>query len=265
MQLEDFRHLEVSYVEVPTSALFIDDSYQRPANYSAVEGMIGAWHPLLVGTLTASKRASDRYALVDGQNRWTAGHALGLPAMPCMVVEGMSVASEALLFAALQEARRNIKPTHRFRAQVRGGLPRAVEISRVLTSRGLMLTSSITATSAPESISAVVALERMWTRGGPELIGGTLDALIAGWPGLRGRFRGEILQGVSQFIEADKPDLGRLAATLADRVGSPDQLMERSTSIRKGTGLGGGSAGYTVGILRDEYARGARRSRKARS
>lgn len=241
------------YAVLPTDALFVDARYQRPLSHFANE-ITENWDPTLVGTLVVSRRAANRYAIVDGQHRFAAGQTLGVGALPCVVYD-LSERDEAHLFARLQRLRRNVRPLDRYRAELFAGDERAVFINRQLKRFGITATNASGSTVGPDDLAAIVSLEWIYNRD-PELIPRVLETLIAAWPQRSGRFAGEILKGLALFFtRRTDVDTGVLIYALGENIGTPTDLTTRSSSLRKGRGTGGASAEYTRQVIDIEYTK----------
>lgn len=253
------------YELVAIDLLFIDPTYQRPET-RLVKIIAEEFHPEVFGVVLGSRRSNGKVAVMDGQQRTSAARLIGVPAVPSLVTDGLSVADEARIFVRLQRDRLNMRPVQRFKGELAGLYPRAITIKRILDGRGIELVEHSGKDAPPNALAAITALETIHDRFGPPVLEQTLDVIMAAWPQIRGRFRGEVVQAVAQFIAQDSPRSDRLVDTLTNpRLETPEALMERSAKLRTaGVGLGGGSIGYTVEIIRADYAKGGRGSRAKR-
>lgn len=252
-----------TFAWLPVESLFIDTRYQRPET-RLIREIAERFNWEQFGTLIVSKRAQLKYATIDGQQRRGAALMVGKVYVPCLLGIGLTVAQEARLFSRLQEDRLSVRPVHRFRADVCGEIPRALEIMAALDRLAIELVESSGRNAPPDALSAVVALEKMYDRYGLPIVQTALEVIIAAWPQQRGRFRGEVMQSIGGFLAIDEPKIDVLINMLsAPKIGSPDKLMERSANARKaGAGLGGGSIGYTIEVLRNDYRRRTRSARR---
>ena len=246
-------------------SLFVDTSYQRPVAHMA-DRIADRFDWLKFGALLVSLREDERGAVVDGQQRLTAGHKVGVMTVPCLVVRGLDLAGEAALFVSVQRDRLNVRPAHRFRAEVVAQLPDALEIDRALRARGIELTESSGRSAPPQALAAIDAVRKVWARGGIALVEQTLDVIVGAWAQKRGRFKGDLIRGIGRFIDDEQPDMGALLDALSDpdKLGSPGALSERAVALAKGSAArgGGGSEGYIVRVLRGDYAAARRRAQR---
>lgn len=253
---------------IETRECWVDLAYQRPETHLIRRIADDFRHEQFAAILVSEREGPDgRYAVIDGQQRLGAARLLGITHIPALVANTKTQAAEAALFVATQRERLNVRPAHRFRAEVVAGAPRALEIDALIKAHGLTLGESSGVREAPDAFAAIGTTEQMHDRFGIEVLATTFDVLVSAFPGMPGRWRGEFIAAIATFIAQDKPDLGRLIETLADdrpnRLGSPNVLYARSTDLRKGRGAGGGSWTYTVDVIRDDYRK--RRPRRSRS
>jgi hypothetical protein len=245
--------------------LFVDTDYQRPET-KLVESIAADFRPIAFGAVIVSQRPRDRYALIDGQQRVGGARLRGVERVPALVSVGLTRAQEARAFVHLNRERLAVRAVQRFRAELAGEDPRALTIKRVLDARAIELVESSGFNAPPDALSAIVAVEAVFDRWGVDALEVSLDVITGAWPQQRGRFQGEIVRAVAQMVVQDSPEVGRLMAAMAGpRVGSPAGLMERSANLRRGTGLGGKSVGYTVEVLRLAYYGRRRRTRGRRT
>jgi hypothetical protein len=254
---------------IPVAATFIDTAYQR-AMTSMAERIANDFRSELFGAIIVSRRPDGRYAIIDGQQRTEACRITGRPDVPALIHDALTVQQEAAIFVRLQRERLRVRSIDEFRAELVACELWAVEVQRVLGPRELRVAHTQFRDNRPSVIGAPRALRHVWERGGTALLEQMVDAIRAAWPQEHGRWDGQLMQAVGQFISEDAPDLARLVEVLADRrpgrLGTPSQVMEKSAARRKGgAGLGGGSIGYTVSVIREHYGDYRRPSRRAQT
>lgn len=256
------------YSRLAVNDLFVDITYQRPET-RLIKQIANELRAEQFGTIIVSARDDGRYAIVDGQQRVGAARLIGITHVPCLVLTGKTLAEEARLFVRLQKDRLNVRAYQRFQAEKVAEDPRALELQSCIDRAGLALIESSGEKEHPDSLAAVGHLEKTYDLGGAGIVDTTFEAIKAAWPGMTGRFRGEIVLAVGTVIAQDDADIARLVEVLADdrprKLGTPNRLMERSVAMRKGVGLGGGSTKYTIAVIREDYrayGRGSRRRAK---
>jgi hypothetical protein len=239
------------YRIVHAEDLEIDDAYQRPLG-AFVNKIVDDFMPALIGTLIVNHRGKKLY-VIDGQHRLHALKILGIRDVPCVVYQGLSRAEEAELFAKLQTERRRIRPSQRFQAEVVAKNDRALAIKKVLDKVGVEITDVGGRLMAPNEISAVVALERIYDAHGVSRLEEVLTICRLSFPEEKGALANDIVLGVSSFIATEKPDPDRLVKML-NQVTAWD-LKARATALRQGRGVGGGSPAYMAEAIASVYRR----------
>jgi hypothetical protein len=236
--------------------LAIDDAYQRPLG-TFVNNIVDDFMPALIGTLIVNHRGK-RLFVIDGQHRLVALRVLGIQDVPCVVYQGLSRADEAQLFAKLQTERRRIRPSQRFTAEVVAKNPRALAIKKVLDTTGVTITDVGGRLMAPDEISAVVALERIYDMHGASRLEDVLTVARLSFPDEKGALSNDIVLGISSFIATEKPDQDRLIRHL--RTVTAWDLKSRAAALRQGRGIGGGSPAYMAEAIASVYRRRRPRS-----
>ena len=168
---------------LPVEEMFIDKEYQRPLT-AFVRRIEARFDPLLFGTLVISDRGIKnkprRYAVVDGQTRWSAATRIGVQIVPTVVFTGLTPQDEAKMFADLQKERRGMTSWHRFRAQLAAGDPESHAIVKIAETAGYSLGEGVGEMRAMQALEscyrtddfvlerALVALKDAWPNEVPE-------------------------------------------------------------------------------------------------
>lgn len=236
---------------VPIDELLVDPTYQRPLT-SFWREVSDDFNPALVGTLIVSERSNGTKSIIDGQTRWEAMRARGMPGAPCLIYEGLSRAQEADLFADLQTRRRGMRTYHRFRAQLVAKQPMQVAIAKVVTGAGFELGVQET----PNTLQSIAALERAFKvdKNG-EHLADVLAVIREVW-GTENKVAvsAQIMAGLSTFIrQQERLDYDRLKSRLRDV--TPKLILNRAAQIREGAGAGTGAATSVSQAILKEYAR----------
>jgi hypothetical protein len=220
------------YRRIKLDGLVIDDRYQRPLERSRVKAIAKNYDENLLGVLEVSHR-NGKCAVFDGQHRLEALKLVGVPDAPCLVHENLSAEDEARLFVRFQRERKTVHPVDRFKAQLFSGDARAREIQDAVTAAGYKIGHRGPDAGRVRDVRAVVALERLHSRGGPEAITRTLDLVSTLWDGDPKSTDGAFLEGLYHFFNEYE-----------DRV--DDEALEQlrsqppATILRRAIGMGGG-------------------------
>lgn len=224
---------------IPTSALFVDDRYQRLIEMNRVRKIVRDFEEDLFGVLEVNRRGTNgKYAIIDGQHRHKAAEILGIEEVPCTIRENMSAQKEASLFTKIQTSRKGLNQVDRFMAQVFAEDHDSVDIYNIVNSLDLTIDRS---RHSSTTISAVISLERIYNRWGGQHLKYTLTESKAIWGGEDGSLQGAFLDGFARFLAAYGDT--RYTDLVKERLGlvMPTTLMRRASAIR-----GGGSQ---MGVL----------------
>lgn len=184
------------YERVPLDELMVDPSYQRVLEEKRVNKIVAEFDPALLGVLEVSLR-NGKAAIFDGQHRFAALQRRGAKDAPCLIHEGLTVAEEAMLFVDLQTRRKALRPLDRFKARIVAGDESAISITRIAHEHGYVIAEGA---NSINGIGAVAALDRIYDRGGSDLLSKTLE-LVSVYRGEPKGTDGSLLEGLAIAIE----------------------------------------------------------------
>lgn len=249
------------------SNLHGDSRYQRPIAKRKVRKIAAEFDPDALGSIYVSERDDGTFVVLDGHHRVVAVRdELGWTdqKVPCHVYHGLSLEDEARLFRKFNELRTRPRPIDLYRAKVVEGDPAALDIEKLLKSRGLVVNTGL----APNTVQAVQALERIYTNGGKVVLGRALDVAARAWGARGDAYQGDVLTGIalvcSRFPTAN---LDRLVKKLAAH--EPGVLLSRARLLRESeasagvSGSDGRVASATARVIVGLYNAGARAGRLA--
>jgi hypothetical protein len=237
------REASVSrYKQVPLDDLIVDPAYQRVLDESRVDRIAEEFDPALLGTLEISVR-NGKCAVFDGQHRLEALRRRGAAKAPCLVHTGLSVPEEAMLFVNLQTQRKNLRPIDRFRARLVAGEEQATAIREIADGYGYTITDG----GHPREIGAITALDRVYARGGMDLLHSMFSLLVI-WQGEPRSTDGALIEGLGLATERYRAD------RRWDR--APDALAEITATslLRKAVAsleMGGGSGSRPQAVAKE--------------
>ncbi|MFV8227480.1 DUF6551 family protein [Mycolicibacterium fortuitum] len=161
--------------------LFVDHTYQRPADLSRARRLAADWDRRLAGIIEVSDRGtgeSPRYAVIDGQHRWEAARLCDeVPVLVASIHEGLTVADEARLFDRLNSQRRQPSTWDHWRARKSSGDPDVLAIEAVVEELGLRIDPGPRA----GNVRCTATLEKLAARGGTGLVCETLKLITNVW------------------------------------------------------------------------------------
>jgi hypothetical protein len=232
------------YRRVPLDEIVVDERYQRPLEEGRVERIATNFDEAQLGVLEVSRR-NGKCAVFDGQHRYRALLKLGVKDAPCLVHDDMTPSEEADMFVRLQRDRKPVHPVDRFRAQLFAGDSRAIDITASVKAAGYDIGHVGPEAGPSSTIRAVVAVERLYSRGGGEAIGAALGFITDHWAGDPRCTDGHLIEGVYEFIALYSD---RLGVEEHDRLRStpPVDILRRAAGRQAGLGGNPGSKRHLV-------------------
>lgn len=101
---------------IPVTEMFIDETYQRSVQ-NKVSKIANNWDDNKCDILQVSYRADiDKYAIIDGQNRWAAACKIGITHLLCQIFEGLTIKDEARIFAEQNDNVTRISSADKFKS-----------------------------------------------------------------------------------------------------------------------------------------------------
>lgn len=101
---------------IPITEMFIDTTYQRTVQ-SHVNKIAKNWDNNKCAILQVSYRPDiDKYAIIDGQNRWTAAKKAGVTHLLCQIYEHLTLKDEAKIFAEQNDNVAKISSADKFKS-----------------------------------------------------------------------------------------------------------------------------------------------------
>ena len=243
---------KATLVDMRASDFATDPNVQRQLNDARVKHLAKKFNPLMLGLLTASKRADGRSYILDGQHRVAAArekHYDGYIAT--RLYEGLSVEEEADLFLQLNDQRK-VNALDKFHVRATMGDPAAVALKKALEQFGLKASSQHSA----GQFAAIVALERVYagfmsyaSEPRLDLVEATLQILTRAY-GTEDRraFQANTVMGIALIIHifGKRVDLDDLTAAL--RTVTADNLSIRGRALKDTEG-GTGAQGVAKVLL----------------
>lgn len=101
---------------IAVTEMFVDTRYQRTVQ-SHINKIAKNWDDNKCAILQVSYRPDmDKYAIIDGQNRWQAAQKAGITHLLCQVYEGLSLKEEAKIFAEQNDNVARIASADKFKS-----------------------------------------------------------------------------------------------------------------------------------------------------
>ena len=221
-----------------TEDLIVDTNYQRPIKLALVKAISEAWDWRAVRTLAVSLRLTadgNTYAVIDGQQRFTAARECDIKRLPCQVYVDLTEKQEAELFLKLNNS---MKPSANdmFRAKLAEGDEEAKLIMMALNNTDWKLDLDLTFSKkskyeyGSKTISSATALVNIYRNGGILHLQSVLN-IAHGWHSQHLAGSADILNGISTFLMKykGKIDLDRLTERLAEE--TPSSLLGKAIQL----------------------------------
>lgn len=253
-----------AYIDaVAVDALFVDETYQRPADLARARQLAARWDRRLAGVIEVSDRGEEaypRFAIIDGQHRWQA--ALLKDSAPLLVAsihEGLSVADEARLFDRLNRERRRPSTWDHWRARRASGDATVLSIEAAVTGLGLRIDPAPRA----GNVRCTATLEKLAGLGGTKLVGETLKLITDVWDREVDSFDAPIVHaiGLIQHHLGDRIDQHRLVDTLFGV--TPRALKSQVAALEEAMGVTGTAGVRTATAIMVRYNKNRRVPGKA--
>jgi hypothetical protein len=246
------------YAVVPIGDCIIDHSYQRDSKTEWITKKKECFDPLLILTLIGSRRANGKIALVDGQQRWLLLKELGFDVAPMLILNGLTPAGEARLFAELNFEKSLIRAFFHYRAMLFAKDPEIVKINNVVENANFVIGRALMTENVIAAAGAIVKIYRKDTDvvaagsliEGNELLAKTLDVLNIAWRNRTVDWKDAktsgMLHGVSRWLSVNElVPVDDLASVLEGIL--PSIVLQEAAGIHaQGSGSGKGRKVETV-------------------
>lgn len=124
---------------IPVSEMFIDTTYQRTVQ-SHVNKIAKNWDNNKCAILQVSYRQDvDKYAIIDGQNRWTAAKKVGITHLLCQIYENLTIKEEAKIFSEQNDNVARIASADKFKSLLVMGNEVCLQIKELCDEFGISI------------------------------------------------------------------------------------------------------------------------------
>lgn len=186
--------------QVPVGVIKIDSAYQRDVSTHWVQQHL-PFNDEQAGAIVLSSRAGGPYC-IDGGHRLALARESNVEKINAFVIDGLSQQDEARLFVLYQRERRNLTSHALFRADVVRGDPDTLAMVRVVNNAGFHLAKN----GGDYNITAIDAVRSIQKNGGDDLLIRTLDLVKRIWLGEDKALSGQVLKGLSLFLQSAGAD-----------------------------------------------------------
>lgn len=193
--------------------LAVDPAYQRAADTAQsrriIVGMVKGWDWTLCQPLVVSRRLDGSLWILDGQHRHAGAAERGdIAHLPCVVISGIALDSEASTFVKLNTERQRLSQTDIFNAMLAAGDPAAREVALLLDQTGWRMTRKKNpAAWRPGEMISAPKLVRQLKLYGARPVRAALTTLRAAYPDQAVRATATVLLALIQIYRGgtDRP------------------------------------------------------------
>jgi hypothetical protein len=211
--------------------LKVDRSVQRDESRRWIAERVEAFDVDKLGVIVVSERDDGSLFVVDGQHRVSLVRAVGWgdQVIECELFSGLTRQEEARLFLDRND-RRAVNAFDAFRVRLTAEDEVVADIDRIVRAHGLTVSKD----KDEAAVSAVVALERVYSCHGPRDFGRMLTVLRDGFGAHRQSFAAASIEGVGMVVGRFNGDLNDedLTRTLAALSGGPVGLRVEANRRR---------------------------------
>ena len=124
---------------IAVTEMFVDNCYQRTVQ-SHVNKIAKNWDDNKCAILQVSYRSDiDKYAIIDGQNRWTAAKKVGVTHLLCQIYENLTIKEEAKIFAEQNDNVAKIASADKFKSLLVMGNETCLQIKALCDEFGIAI------------------------------------------------------------------------------------------------------------------------------
>lgn len=209
--------------EVPLDKIRVDRSYQRDLSSRLVEQIVANWDEVASELVLISNRGNRKdkeesgFFIINGQHRTAAARKLDRPKIWARIIDLSKEKDPAAVEAELRlktNVRLSDRPLERFKAQLRAGDPRSLEIKKLFESFD---TEANFTPSMDAGINAISTVEQIYDVDGGKLLKDTFQVIKEVFPIVGGKFAtSPMLKGIAWFIEKHDQEADR--ARMVERV-----------------------------------------------
>lgn len=235
-----FGNVRAAYL--PASSLFVDnDTYQRKPQRT-INQIAKEFDDDKCGFLEVAYRKDiGMFAIIDGQNRFTAGKMAGRDRFACHILTDISVKQEALKFASQDENKTLVSTYDKFRAELFAQKPDALQLKRICDKYGITVTYASNFKSG--TLKAIAQAKRIIKIGGEQALIWIFDVIKeSGWHNLRNAYSDAMLRSlynIYSVTEIDDHEHIKYELTRYFKRVDPDRLLVQALSAFYNSGKTG--------------------------
>ena len=198
---------------VPVSLLRIDKSYQREPKSDSVQNLIKEWDIDKCDFLLVSFR-DGKFNIIDGQHRFTAGEYVGVPALPCIILLGLTKGQEAIIFARQNRNVKKLTPYDTYKANIQCGdisyseVKVDMEINRICSAHNIEVKKVGNTTKENKILRCLFFARRIVRRNGSDSFEWVIDTICnTNWENCSDAYTQAIVRMLNDFYIENRDNI----------------------------------------------------------
>lgn len=221
---------------VPVSLLRIDKSYQREPKSDSVQNLIKEWDIDKCDFLLVSFR-DGKFNIIDGQHRFTAGEYVGVPALPCIILLGLTKSQEAIIFARQNRNTKKLYPYDTYKANLQCGdtsYPEVkidMEIDRICSAHNIEVKKVGNATKENKVLRCLFFARRIMRANGSDSFEWVIDTICnTNWGNCSDAYTQAIVRMLNDFYIENRDNISAYEESVKKAMNSttPMQILALS-------------------------------------
>lgn len=197
---------------LPVGNLAVDPTYQRSLESRRSQKLVAkiganfSWARFGAVLVTPSDIAL-WWKIIDGQHRTEGARVAGIEEVPCIIVDGLDTAAQALAFVGANNDRVAVNSFALFHASVAAGEEEAVDISTACHRAGVTIPRYPIPANKLEGgyTLALGAIARIVKKSGVPTTTNVLRLIVFGWKKKPGTLRASLIRAFGQLADAAAP------------------------------------------------------------
>lgn len=175
-----------------------------------------------------------QYAIIDGQHRYRAAEAAGIPEVPCVIISRRGMADQAVNFVSINTNRVRLTPLAEYHASVAAKNPDCVALAAILKRCKIEIAHSSLGKNAmpPRVTCAIGTLTAMLVSYSEKQIVWALTIIPDAYEEKPGMLTANLIKMLAQFIK-DKPETDRDIMIDVLRDTDAEQLEKDARAFRQ--------------------------------
>lgn len=224
-----FGNVRAAYL--PVTSLFVDGDYQRKPQ-SKINKIAANWDEDLCSFILVNYRQEiGKFAIIDGQNRFSAACIAGVEFLPCHILVNETKEEEAKRFACQDVNKTRVSPFDKFKAELLYGDKVSLKLKEICDSYGIVIKPACS--KQTKHLKSITNTKEILRQGGEDGLRWIFDVIKAsGWHSSRNAYCSSIVRGLYGVYTALTPaERDRAMAVLTHELSltCPDRVIAKAS------------------------------------